>query len=174
MIDANLYRKVVQTALTGSDPVDIPPMEATELILKACALENGDPTQICVTWRRESLFYLHPVGNPRSDGGCDVGCLQLATTYWNRAPYTQGLTNPFGTSWNNWAPFNGSPLDNLRLGFRVYKELIQRADKDRSVAAGLFRAGHIDETSNSAYQIRKAEFEGIATRYDAFFNLMKN
>lgn len=175
MIDANNYRDAIQTALVGADPVDVPPMECTEMILLACAMEEfNEPTIIAVTWRRESLFYQHPASNPRGDGGADVGCLQLATTYWNKSPFIDGLNNPFGTTRTKTELFDGDPFENLRVGIRAYKQLLKRAGNDRGIAAGLYRAGHIDLAPGSSYLNRKAEFEGIAARYDACFNLLKS
>lgn len=176
MLDANLYRNAVQTALSGADPIDIPPIECTDMMLDAIQIVHAEsstlPLLACM-WRRESLWYQHPVSNPRTDGGADCGPIQLATTYWNKSPWIDGLDNPFGTTRSKTESFDGQPFDNLCVGVRALASLVKRADGDLAVAAGLFRAGHIDETPNSAYMIRKAEFEGIADRYAGFFESLK-
>ena len=170
MLNADFYRAAVQKALAGIDPVDVPSMECVDLILRACErAEFADKSLIAVTWRRESLWYQHPVSNPRHDGGADVGCLQLATTYWDKAPFADGLSNPFGTTRTKTEPFDGDPLENLIVGCRAYIQLLKRAKGDRGVAAGLYRAGQVNPDPSSAYAVRHDEFMVVVASYDAFF-----
>ena len=100
------------------------PYSQATAIVGTSALEGTDPTLIAVTWAAEAIppFNFYPVSNPRNDGGSDVGPMQTATTVYNKAPFTDGVADPFGTTRSNTQAFNGNPYQNLLLGARALND----------------------------------------------------
>jgi YD repeat-containing protein len=162
------------------------PEVAVNLIMEASRLEGTDPTLIAVTMKNESSFGNNLTPNPRKDGAgkpnghYDVGWMQVATSVWDKSPYTDGLPNAYGTLSADWKtgkmlPFNGDALQNVRLGARALnassgwrgrpKDVSPRAD-----AAGIFRAGSRKPTS---YRIRVNEFNKDYQAFDRFFNCLR-
>jgi hypothetical protein len=83
--------------------------------------------------RHESSFGTKMQANPRKEGkgrnrkivGYDVGPMQLATSIWNKSPFTDGLSNPFGTigfniAKNEYDSFNGNFEENVILAARAF------------------------------------------------------
>lgn len=134
-------------------PGSIPEAAAMQ-ILAIAAQEGVDPTLLSVTWRHESSFTSDPPPNPRCEGrgrnrrivGWDVGPMQTATNVWNKAPFTDGLSDPFGAIamsriTRQYVGFNGSVSDNLTLGARAFSMDILNRSRSLADAAGLYRAG---------------------------------
>jgi len=112
------------------------PEAAARIILDVAFQEKVDPTLLSVQWRHEAIPAFNPytVPNPRWMRvrgrkpvlvGFDVGPMQLATSIWNKSPYTDGLPNVFGTIAMNaktgeYEGFNGNVYDNLRAGARAF------------------------------------------------------
>ena len=133
-----------------------------------------NPTLLSVTWRFEGgsdqrgEFNFAPVNGmhtPSVQMG-DVGPGQLYPGTWNKSPYTDGLSNPFGTNLNRGEPFNGSPFDNLMVTGRA---LGTAQGKDRANAAGIYRAG---KSTNAGYNDRVKNFNDNKAGYDAFYDCL--
>jgi len=121
-------------------------------ILKIASDEKIDPTLLSVTMRHESSFGNNMVPNPRRVGsgrnrrivGYDVGPMGTATNIWNKSPFTDGLSNPFGTIAMNrhtreYASFNGNFEENITLAARAFsKDILPRSDGNAD-AAGMYR-----------------------------------
>jgi hypothetical protein len=129
----------------------------------------------------ESTFGTNTIPNPRNaPGHYDVGLMQVATNIWDKSPYTDGLPNAYGTlsadaRTGKMLPFDGDPLQNVRLGARALNASSGRRGRPRDVlpradAAGIFRAG---SRKPSSYRIRVNEFNKHYRDYDRFFNCMR-
>lgn len=76
-------------------------------ILTVANRTGVDPTLLSVTWRFEGGYdqfgfnfqSTNGMHTPSTQTG-DVGPGQLYPDTWNKSPYTDGLTNPFGTNLN--------------------------------------------------------------------------
>ncbi len=71
-------------------------------ILDVANKTGVDPTLLAVTWRFESEFNFQPTNgiHTRNTEIADVGPGALYPPTWNKSPYTDGLSNPFGTNLN--------------------------------------------------------------------------
>jgi len=127
-------------------------------ILAIASQENIDPTLLSVTMRHESSFGTNMTPNERWEGrgrnrtlvGWDVGPMQLGTNVWGKAPFTDGLSNPFGTiamnpSTHQYDSFNGNFGENVTLAARAFgMDILPRSHgKDwlhrNADAAGMYR-----------------------------------
>jgi len=133
-----------------------------------------DPTLLSVTWRFEGgldqygQFNFQPTNgfHTRNTNIGDVGPGQLHPPIWNKSPYTDGLSNPFGTNINTNQVFNGNAFENL---MRTGRALGQARGDQRADAAGYFRAGN---HSDSRYKARMQNFEDNVRNYDRFYNCL--
>lgn len=121
-------------------------------ILAIAAQEKIDPTLLSVTMRHESSFGTNTKANPRNVGkgrkrrieGYDVGPMQLATNIWNKSPFTDGLSNPFGTigfniAKNQYDSFNGNFEENITVAARAFALDILPRSSGNADAAGKYR-----------------------------------
>jgi len=142
-------------------------------VLDTSALERADATLIAVTWAAESSFSLNPGNHYRySDGGEDIGPMQIANTIWNKSPYTDGLGDVYGSDQSRGGTFNGTPYANLRAGARALND----AGGSRANKAGIFRAGATyqkNEGGPEAYRSRVGQFNAWAKTYDDFFGCLR-
>jgi hypothetical protein len=106
----------------------VPPRSAVTVIQTVSQMEGIDPTVLAVTWGAEASppFSFDSVGHPRYKNGkaigADVGPGQIANNGpFTKSPWTDGLGDPFGTFTTQRVPFDGNPLDNLRLSARILK-----------------------------------------------------
>jgi hypothetical protein len=165
------------TPCPGSIPEDI-----ARLILRVASQEGIDPTLLSVTMRHESSFGTDMVPRERWEGtgrnrslvGWDVGPMQLATNVWNRSPFTDGLSNPFGTVAMNrhtrqYASFNGDFEENVTVGARAFSMDILARSRSLADAAGLYRAG---SRTGPGYRDRFNEYTREASRDRAQLNCL--
>lgn len=142
-------------------------------ILMVSNRTSVDPTLLSVTWRFEGGtnafgFEFVPTNGmhtPATQTG-DVGPGQLYPDTWNKSPYTDGLSNPFGTNLNRDQVFNGNAFENLMVAGRA---LGQARGAQRADAAGLYRAG---SSTNPGYKERVQNFNDNVKNYDAFFGCL--
>jgi YD repeat-containing protein len=142
-------------------------------ILMVANRTGVDPTLLSVTWRFEGGydqfgFNFQPTNGmhtPDVQMG-DVGPGQLYPDTWNKSPYTDGLTNPFGTNLNRGQVFNGNAFENLMVAGRA---LGTARGAQRANAAGLYRAG---SSTNPGYKERVQNFKDNVKNYDAFFGCL--
>ena len=160
------------------------PEAAARQILAVSAQVGIDPTLLSVTWRHESSFTSNPPPNPRYEGrgrnrhlvGWDVGPMQTATNVWGKSPFTDGLSDPFGTismnlSTRQYEGFNGNVSDNLTLGARAFSMDILDRSRSLADAAGLYRAG---SRTGPGYQQRFNEYTREAPGDRAQLNCLAN
>jgi YD repeat-containing protein len=151
--------------------------QAADIILIANRT-SVDPTLLAVTWLNEGWkdsdghfnfapnVALHSPGNPIGDIG--PGGLYPGT--WDKAPYTDGLQNPFGSNRQVGQPFNGNSFENLFVAARALNSFFGPVrGNERSKVAGLYRAG---SESGYGYKDRVARFKKQSPGYDAFFNCL--
>jgi YD repeat-containing protein len=143
-------------------------------ILMVANRTGVDPTLLSVTWRFEGgldqygQFNFQPTNGmhtPSTQTG-DVGPGQLYPDTWNKTPYTDGLTNPFGTNLNRGQVFNGNAFESLMVAGRA---LGTAQGAQRANAAGLYRAG---SSTNPGYKERVQNFKDNVKNYDAFFGCL--
>lgn len=121
-------------------------------ILAVASQEKIDPTLLSVAMRHESSFGMNTKANPRYVGkgrnrrieGYDVGPMQLATNIWNKSPFTDGLSNPFGTigfniAQNQYDSFNGNFEENITVAARAFALDILPRSSSNADAAGKYR-----------------------------------
>jgi len=98
-----------------------PGLTQADRILTVANRTGVDPTLLAVTWRFESGFNFQPVNGmhtPSTQTG--DGCAgKLYPDTWNKSPYTDGLSNPFGTNLNRGQVFNGNAFENLMVAGRA-------------------------------------------------------
>jgi len=124
-----------------------------------------DPSLFSVTWYEEGRFSYEPKNGPHGDGTADIGPGQLSPGVWDKAPYTSGLRNPFGTNREVGQVFNGNPVENLLLTAYALNSLPgSRANK-----AGLYKAGSVE---GPGYQKRVNNFNSHVKGYDAFYSCL--
>ena len=157
-------------------------------ILSVENLEGVDATLLAATWGREGGFEkdgsgldYRPTANYRGkdDGGYDVGPGQIASTYYNKKPFTTGLPQAFGTNFSETVEFNGNPYQNLRATARALNHHLGPVRGNlRGHVAGLHRAGSGDfiktTEGKAVYDIRVGEFQEWQAGYDRFFDCLKN
>lgn len=182
---------VPQNSGTTVTPCSGPiPEAAGRAILIAADSAHIDPTLLSVTWRHESGFDTMPFPNPRKQNGkivgYDVGPLQLSTNYYDRSPFTDGLTKAFtGTSFrfpnafgpgspnlNNFGAdirFNGDTSQNLLAGARAFAEDILPRSKGLADAAGLYRAGN----RSGPYQSRFDQYTNETAADSVYLNCLR-
>lgn len=142
-------------------------------ILTVANRTGVDPTLLSVTWRFEGGydqfgFNFQPTNGmhtPSTQTG-DVGPGQLYPDTWNKSPYTDGLTNPFGTNLNRGQVFDGNAFESLMVTGRA---LGTAQGAQRANAAGLYRAG---SSTNPGYKERVQNFKDNVKNYDAFFGCL--
>jgi hypothetical protein len=143
-------------------------------ILDVANKTGVDPTLLAVTWKFEGgldqngQFNFQPTNGmhtPSTQIG-DVGPGQLYPGTWNKSPYTDGLSNPFGTNLNRGQVFNGNAFENLIVAGRA---LGTAQGAQRANAAGLYRAG---SSNNPGYKERVQNFKDNVKNYDAFFGCL--
>jgi RHS repeat-associated protein len=155
-------------------------------ILSVSSQQGTDPGLLAVTWGNESGFSYNPPPNPRWNEdrtriiGYDVGPIQVANTIWNKAPFTDGLPNAFGTDigaaqFGQRSPFNGNAFNNLSVGARALNDGMGRSGRPKGVsaladAAGIFRSG---PSRKGSYWTRVGEYNAEHRAYDRFFNCMR-
>ena len=136
-----------------------------------------DPTLLSVTWRFEGGydafgFNFQPTNGmhtPSTQVG-DVGPGALYPPTWNKSPYTDGLSNPFGTNLNRGQVFNGNAFENLMVTGRALNSFAGPATgAQRADVAGLYRAG---SRTNPGYKERVQNFKDNVKNYDAFFGCL--
>lgn len=142
-----------------------PGLVAAASVIQISQTTGVDPTLFSVTWHEESRFRCFPENGPHGGGDADIGPGQLHPGTWDKAPYTSGLRNPFGTNRAVGQVFNGNPIENLLL---MSYALDSRAGS-RAKKAGLYKAG---STSGPGYQGRVNTFNKYAKGYDDFFNCL--
>jgi len=132
-----------------------------------------DPTLLSVTWRFEGGydqfgFNFQPTNgfHTRNTEIGDVGPGALYPPTWNKSPYTDGLSNPFGTNLNKGQVFNGNAFENLMVAGRA---LGTAQGAQRANAAGIYRAG---SSTNPGYKERVQNFKDNARNYDAFYGCL--
>ena len=133
---------------------------------------------LAVTWGSEASppFSFDSVGHPRySNGraiGADVGPGQIANNgVFTKSPWTDGLGDPFGTFTTQRVPFDGNPLDNLRLSARILNSY-----GGGRTAAGRYHSGTgpFSKTPGGikAFNDRAKQYDQLQPSYSAFFNCM--
>ena len=146
------------------------PEDIARQILGIALAENVDPTLLSVAMRHESSFGTNMMPNERWEGkgskrhlvGWDVGPMQTGTDVWNKAPFTNGLTNPFGDivmdqSTKKYESFNGNFAENIILAARAFRiDILPRSSgKDwrtlNADASGIYRGP-------AGYQQRYTEY----------------
>ena len=168
------FDQAYQDCLSSLGNAPAPGLSQAAEILMVANRTGVNPTLLSVTWRFEGgsdqrgEFNFAPVNGmhtPSVQMG-DVGPGQLYPGTWNKSPYTDGLSNPFGTNLNRGEPFNGSPFDNLMVTGRA---LGTAQGKDRANAAGIYRAG---KSTNAGYNDRVKNFNDNKAGYDAFYDCL--
>jgi RHS repeat-associated protein len=144
---------LASTPCPGSIPESI-----GKLLNKIAAQEHMDATLLSVTMRHESSFGTDMIPNPRYAGkgkkshlvGWDMGPMQLGNNVWDKSPFTDGLTNPFGVvasvnSTRKLESFNGNFDENIIVAARAFSlDILPRSKgKDplnkNADAAGIYR-----------------------------------
>lgn len=175
-------------ALGNNPNAPAPGQDQARAIIKVANDIGVDPTLLAATWRFEGGFDLNSgfLWNPKNGTHnpartrADIGPGQVNPEIWNKEPFTNGLSNPFGTNRKVGEIFNGSGMDNLKLTARA----LNAASGPRDHKAGIFRAGRqfdvdrnkagkvIKKTENRSYRLRADEFNSVAPNYDSFFECL--
>lgn len=142
-----------------------PGLVAAASVIQISQTTGVDPTLFSVTWYEESRFRYFPENGRHGGGDADIGPGQVHPGTWDKAPYTSGLRNPFGTNRAVGQVFNGNPIENLLLSAYA---LDSRAGS-RAKKAGLYKAGQV---GGDGYQTRVNNFNKNAKVYDDFFNCL--
>ena len=157
----------------------VPPRSVVATIGLVSEMEGIDPTVLAVTWGSEASppFSFDSVGHPRHKNGkaigADVGPGQIANNGpFTKSPWTDGLGDPFGTFTTQRVPFDGNPLDNLRLTARILN-----SDGGGRAAAGRYHSGTgpFSKTPEGikAFNDRVKQYDQLQPSYSAFFRCMK-
>ena len=156
----------------------VPPRASVATIRFVSAIERVDPTLLAVTWGSEASppFSFDSVGHVRKKNGkgvgADVGPGQIANNgVFTKSPWTDGLSNAFGTFTTQSVPFDGNPLDNLRLAARILNSY-----GDGRTAAGRYHSGTGDFSKQAggikAFNDRARHYDQLQPSYSSFFRCM--